>query len=246
MASPSFGISLPFYCVNQRWYIFHPDFWYIFASRSTPAQDIVYAKEPKRLPRSILSVSEAKKILLAPDTSSLTGYRDRVMLEVLYSSGIRKSELENLTINDVDYNDGFLQIIKGKGGNDRIVPVGRIARTFLKQYIMTVRPLLVKDTHNDYLFLSLRGNKINSNLLLVIVKKYADKAGIKKTVSCHTFRHSCASSMLRNGANIRIIQELLGHTSLSTTQIYTHVTITDLKKIHSRCHPREKGNGIGS
>ena len=206
---------------------------------SNPARTISYANEPKTLPKSILTPSEARKILHAPDTKSVIGYRDRTMLEVFYTSGIRKTELRNITLSDVDYHDGFLRI-QGKGDKDRVVPIGRIACRYLENYIKSVRPELIKDPYNNYLFLSVRGNQINQNMPWVLIKKYAKKARIKKNIHCHTFRHSCATGMLKNKADIRIIQELLGHRSLNTTQIYTRVSITDLKEVHKRCHPRER------
>jgi integrase/recombinase XerD len=206
---------------------------------SDPADAVCYAKEPKALPKSILTPSEARKILHAPDTKSVIGYRDRTILEVFYSSGIRKTELRNLMLSDVDYHDGFLRI-QGKGDKDRVVPIGRIACRYLENYIKSVRPELIRDPYNNYLFLSVRGNRINQNMPWVLIKKYAKKAKIKKNIHCHTFRHSCATAMLKNKADLRTIQELLGHKSLNTTQIYTKVTITDLKEVHQRCHPREK------
>lgn len=206
---------------------------------SNPAKTISYAKEPKTLPKSILTPSEARKILHAPDIKSVIGYRDRTILEIFYSSGIRKTELRNLTLSDVDYHDGFLRI-QGKGDKDRVVPIGRIACRYLENYIKSVRPELIKDPYNNYLFLSVRGNQINQSMPWVLIKKYAKKARIKKNIHCHTFRHSCATAMLKNKADIRTIQELLGHRSLNTTQIYTKVSITDLKEVHKRCHPRER------
>ncbi len=207
---------------------------------SDPARDIPYAREPKTLPRSILKPSEARKIMQVPDTKSVLGYRDRTILETLYTSGIRKTEIGNLMVTDVDYTDGFMRINSGKGGNDRVVPIGKIACRYLENYIKSVRPELIRDPYNNYLFLSIRGNRIDCNMVWRTVKKYAKKAKIKKNVHCHTFRHTCATTMLRNKANIRVIQELLGHKSLLSTQIYTHVSINDLKEVHKRCHPRER------
>lgn len=204
-----------------------------------PAKDIPYARQPQTLPKNILSPSEARKIMHAPDTKSVIGYRDRTILEVLYSSGIRKTELRKLTLNDVDYHDGFLQI-KGKGKKDRVVPIGRIACRYLENYIKSVRPELIRDPYNSHVFLSSRGNKLNHNAVWVMVKKYTKKAKIKKNIHCHTFRHSCATQMLKGKADIRIIQELLGHSSLNSTQVYTRISINDLKEVHNRCHPREK------
>jgi integrase/recombinase XerD len=205
-----------------------------------PAKDISYARAPKRLPRSILTQAEAKKVLHAPDTKTVLGYRDRTLLEVLYSTGIRKEEAINLQMQDVDYHEGFLRVNQGKGGKDRVVPVGRIACRYLENYVLAVRPSLIRDLHNDHLFLSLKGNRLSKNMAWDIVKKHAERAKIKRVVSPHTFRHPCATLMLRNKANIRHIQEMLGHASLDSTQVYTSVSITDLKEVHGKCHPRER------
>lgn len=205
-----------------------------------PAKDISYAKAPKRLPRSILTQSEMKQLLHSPDTKTALGYRDRAILELLYSSGIRKEELNHLLLQDVDYNDGFLRVNSGKGNKDRVVPIGKIACRYLENYTKAVRPSLITDPYNNHLFLSLKGNKLSKNMVWEIVKRHGRKARIKKTISPHTFRHTCATLMLRNKANIRHIQEMLGHASLDSTQIYASVSITDLKEVHSRCHPREK------
>lgn len=207
---------------------------------SDPAKDVRYAKQPQSLPRGILTPSEARKIIHAPDTKTAIGYRDRTILEVLYTTGIRKEELNNLTLNDVDYRDGFLRIIRGKGNKDRIVPLGRIACRYLENYIKTVRPELIKDPYNPHLFLSLRGKGLSKNRVWDLVKKYAQKAKVRKNVHPHTFRHTCATAMLKNKADLTSIRKMLGHASLNTTQIYTHLTITDLKDVHKRCHPRER------
>jgi len=204
-----------------------------------PARKIKFAKEAKTLPKNVLSQTEMKKLLKIPDTSSAIGYRDRTILEVFYTSAIRKSELEDLTIEDVDYSQGIMRV-KGKGQKERVVPIGRIACRYLENYIKSVRPMLANKKSTNHLFLSLRGNKFTDNLLLKMVKKYGKKAKLKKNVHPHLFRHSCATNMLKNNAPIRAIQELLGHTSLTSTQVYTKVTINDLKKVHSQCHPREQ------
>ena len=207
-----------------------------------PAKDVSYAKTPKRLPRSILDQREMKKLLHAPNNKTALGYRDRTVLEVLYSSGIRKEELINLQLGDVDYHDGFVRINSGKGNKDRVVPIGKIACRYLENYVKAVRPMLIKNPHNNHVFLSLRGNRLSKNVVWELVKRYSKKAKTKKNVSPHTFRHTCATLMLRNKANIRHIQELLGHASLDTTQIYASVSIADLKEVHKKCHPREKDN----
>lgn len=147
-----------------------------------PAKGISYAKEPQRLPRSILTQSEAKKILHAPDTRTVLGYRDRAILEVLYSTGIRKEELLNILLADVDYHDGFIRINCGKGKKDRVVPVGKIACRYLENYIKAVRPSLIRKPNNNHLFLSLRGNRLSKNMVWEIVKSYAGKAKMIKKI----------------------------------------------------------------
>lgn len=205
-----------------------------------PARDILLAKLPKLLPRGILTPSEARKIINTPDTRSAIGYRDHTIMEVLYTTGIRREELNMLTLADVDYHDGFLRINGGKGGKDRVVPLGRIACRYLENYIKAVRPEFIKKPFDHHLFLSTRGNRLSKNMVWELVKKYAKKARLKKNISPHSFRHSCATAMLRNKADIRAVQELLGHESLESTQVYTHISINDLKETHKRCHPREK------
>jgi integrase/recombinase XerD len=205
-----------------------------------PAKEISYAKTPKRLPRSILSGPEAKKVIHAPNTKTALGYRDRTILEVLYSTGIRKQELINLTLNDVDYTEGFIRINSGKGDKDRVVPIGKIACRYIENYVKAVRPMLVKNSANNHLFITIKGNTLAHTVPGQAIRRSNRKAKIKKTITPHTFRHTCATLMLRNKANIRHIQELLGHATLGSTQVYTSVTITDLKEVHSKCHPREK------
>jgi integrase/recombinase XerD len=207
---------------------------------SDPSRDVSYARTPKRLPRSILTGPEAKKVIHAPNTKTATGYRDRAIIEVFYSTGIRRNELINLELSDVDYHEGFVRINSGKGNKDRVVPIGKIACRYIENYVKAVRPMLVKDPTDNHLFLTINGTKISENRVWQLVKDYSKKTKIKKNVTTHTFRHTCATLMLKNKANIRHIQELLGHSSLEATQVYTRVSITDLKEVHSKCHPREK------
>jgi integrase/recombinase XerD len=205
-----------------------------------PAKEISYAKTPKRLPRSILSGPEAKKVIHAPNTKTALGYRDRTILEVLYSTGIRNQELINITLNDVDYTEGFIRINSGKGNKDRVVPIGKIACRYIENYVKAVRPMLIKNPTNNHLFITIKGNTLAHTVPGQAIRRSNRRAKIKKNITPHTFRHTCATLMLRNKANIRHIQELLGHATLGSTQVYTSVTITDLKEVHSKCHPREK------
>jgi integrase/recombinase XerD len=205
-----------------------------------PSREVAYARQPKRLPRSVLTQVEMKKILHAPNTKAVLGYRDRAILELLYSTGLRKEEVNNLLLTDVDYLEGYVRVNSGKGDKDRVVPLGKIACRYLENYVKAVRPSLIRDPCEDHLFLSLRGRRLSRNVIWEIVRRCATWSKVMKKVSPHTFRHTCATLMLRNKANIRHIQELLGHASLNTTQVYTSVAITDLKEAHAKCHPRER------
>lgn len=207
---------------------------------SDPSREVGYARQPKRLPRSVLTSSEMKKLLRAPNTKAVVGYRDRAILELLYSTGLRKQEVNNLLLTDVDYAEGFVRVNSGKGDKDRVVPLGKIASRYLENYVKAVRPSLIRDPYEHHLFLSLRGKRLSKNVIWELVRRSVARSKLKKKISPHTFRHTCATLMLRNKANIRHIQELLGHASLNSTQVYASVSITDLKEAHAKCHPREK------
>lgn len=207
-----------------------------------PTAGLVYAKAPKRLPKSALIDKEVQKVLDCPDTGTVLGFRDRTMLEVLYSTGIRRSELLNLNLEDVDYKGGYLRINQGKGGRDRIVPVGKIACDYLENYIKGIRPVIFRSDKQEALFVSKRGNRLSKNALHEITAKYAKKTDIKKQVTCHTFRRSCATEMIKNQANAVHVKDLLGHTSLQMISVYCDLSIVDLKKAHKKYHPREIGN----
>jgi integrase/recombinase XerD len=206
-----------------------------------PAEAITLAREPQRLPRNILTPQEARKIIETPDTGTLIGYRDRTIFEVLYATGIRKSELMNLTVADVNLEEELLRINGGKGAKDRVTPLTRVACSFLENYIKAIRPELLAGRQSDRLFISRRGQPMARNTVGQMVEKYAKLSKVKKHVTCHLWRHSCATHLLKNQANLRHVQEMLGHRSLATTERYLHLTITDLKQAHRRCHPREKG-----
>lgn len=206
-----------------------------------PAEGLTLAREPQTLPRNVLTPQEARKIIERPDTGTALGYRDRAILEVLYATGLRKSELMNLTLADVNLDEELLRINGGKGAKDRVCPLSRIACAFLESYIKAIRPELLASRTSDRLFVSLRGRPISKNALGALVEKYAQRAGVKKHVTCHLWRHSCATHLVKNKANLRHVQEILGHRSLATTERYLHLTITDLKEAHRKHHPREKG-----
>jgi integrase/recombinase XerD len=205
-----------------------------------PAAALEYAREPQTLPRNILTPQEARRIIEAADTGTVLGYRDRTILEVLYATGIRKLELMNLTLADVNLEEELLRINGGKGAKDRVVPLTAVAASFLESYIKGVRGTLLHGRRSDRLFISLRGRPIARNTLGELVTKYARRARIKKNVTCHLWRHSCATHLLQNRANLRHVQEMLGHRSLATTERYLHLTITELKEAHRKHHPREK------
>ncbi|MFH1777798.1 MAG: site-specific tyrosine recombinase/integron integrase [Candidatus Omnitrophota bacterium] len=205
-----------------------------------PAKEITYAKTPERLPRTILNIKEVEKIFKQTDCHNPLGYRDRAILEVLYSTGIRRQELLNLKPEDIDYEKGFLRVNRGKGDKDRIVPIGKTACKYIENYIKLVRIDFKRIKQSKYLFLSKRGNRLSEPALKYLINKYTKKANINKNISPHVFRHTCATHLIQQKANIRCVQEILGHKSLDTTQKYTQITITDLKEAHERCHPRER------
>jgi len=211
-----------------------------------PAESLPLARTPQTLPRQVLTPEEARKVIETPDTSCLLGYRDRTILETLYATGIRKSELMNLTVNDVNLEEELLRINGGKFAKDRVVPLTRLACSFLETYLKAIRTALLQGpggrhaSASDRVFISQRAAPLSKNALGELVEKYARIAGVNKHVTCHIWRHSCATHLVKNKANLRHVQELLGHRDLSTTERYLHLTIADLKEAHRKCHPREK------
>ena len=202
-----------------------------------PAAELVLPKLPQRLPQVVLKVEEIEQILAQPDLTTLSGLRDRAMLETLYSTAIRRMELANLRVFDLDTRHGTLMVRQGKGAKDRMVPVGARACAWLDKYLAEVRPELLGARDEGTLFLTDYGEPFAKNRLGDLVKRYIAKAGFAVPGACHLFRHACATHMLENGADIRYIQALLGHAELSTTQIYTQVSIAKLKSIHAATHP---------
>lgn len=206
-----------------------------------PAEHIKEPKKETRLPRVVLSEDEARKILDAPNLSMMTGIRDRTVLEVFYSTGIRLEELVNLTIFDCDLQGGMLRVNKGKMAKDRVVPLGKHAVKFLKEYITRVRPHHTRTNKTvRNLFVSQTGTPLSRQTIEKMVSACAKKAGIKKRVTPHVFRHTFATQLVKNGADIRAVQKMLGHSHLSVTHIYTRVAGVDVKKTHKESHPREK------
>jgi integrase/recombinase XerD len=207
---------------------------------TNPAEAIEYARQPHTLPRNVLTPQEAKRIIETVDTTTVLGYRDRTILETLYATGIRNEELRNLTVADVNLDEGLLRVNHGKGGKDRVTPLGQMAGRYLETYLKGIRPQLLGQRHTDRLFLSFRGNPLDGHSVGDLVKHHARQAGVKKHVTPHVWRHTCATHLVKNNANLRHVQDLLGHGSLATTERYLSLTIGDLKEAHARFHPREK------
>ena len=202
-----------------------------------PASEMDIPKVGFYLPRGVLGQSDIEQILNAIDVSRRIGIRDRALLEVLYSTGIRRREATDLDMSDLKTDQGVLLVRQGKGKNDRVVPIGERAVKWTEKYLIEVRPNLLPHHEETALFVTRHGDRFSPHNLGNLVKKRIIEAGIKVDGACHVFRHSMATLMLENGADIRYIQELLGHARLETTQIYTRVSIEKLKEIHTATHP---------
>jgi len=203
----------------------------------SPAELLELPRVERRLPRAVLTVAEAERVLAQPDTTSAQGLRDRAILELLYSTGIRRQELIGLSLYDLDVDGGGLAVRQGKGKKDRLVPVGERALAWLGRYLDQVRPELALEPDDGTLFLTGLRGRFSPDRLTKLVRGYVDAAGIGKRGSCHLFRHTMATLMLEGGADLRFIQAMLGHADISTTQIYTQVAIRQLKEVHERTHP---------
>ncbi len=206
--------------------------------KTDPTEKVEFPKMKRKLP-DVLSVDEIFAIIETPDTTSFTGIRDRSMLEVLYGAGLRISELLSLKMDSIDIKEGFV-FVTGKGGKERGIPLGEEACSWVDYYIKKARPHFLKDKRSYFLFLNRYGNRISRMGFWKILKKYVKKAGIEKRVTPHTFRHSFATHLLMGGADIRSIQEMLGHSALSTTEIYTHIEKKYLREVYFTYHPRAK------
>jgi len=207
---------------------------------SNPASELELPRVHRRLPAHILSREDIERVMAQTALHGELGVRDRAMLETLYSTGIRRSELIALKLYDIDLRNGTLFVRAGKGERDRYVPLGSRAIEWLRRYLEDVRPELVIEPDEGWLFLHEFGEPFEKNRLSDRVKRYLRAAGIDKPGSCHLFRHAMATQMLANGADIRFIQAILGHAQLTTTEIYTHVTIAQLKEVHHLTHPAER------
>jgi integrase/recombinase XerD len=208
-----------------------------------PASELELPRLERRLPRFVLSESEAEAVMQQPDTSDPLGVRDRAILEVLYSTGIRRMEVLNLSVYDLDAERGTLLVRQGKGKKDRMVPIGKRAIRWVERYLDQVRPELVVPPDPGTLFLTSFGEEFSPHRLTQVVRDHVRAAKTGKEGACHLFRHTMATLMLEHGADIRHIQEMLGHVDLSTTQIYTQVSIRRLQAVHSATHPAERDTG---
>ncbi len=204
-----------------------------------PARHVTYARAPLALLPKLLDEEEVERLLEAPDTEHYLGLRDRAVLELLYSSAPRNSELRGLHLEDIDLGRLEIRIRGGKGGKSRVVPMGEPAAAWVEEYLRRGRGFLVRDPDTRALFLTVRGIPLGVDALTDLVKKHALAAGLKTRVTPHILRHCCATHMLRRDARLRYLQTLLGHVSPSTTQRYTQVELSDLREVYQRCHPRE-------
>lgn len=208
-----------------------------------PAEDLEMPKLPQDLPRSILTQRETRRLLDAPNLRSPVGYRDKAVLELFYATGIRTLELLKLKVEDIDVKNRFLRVRQGKNRKDRAIPVPAVAMGYVREYIEKIRPTFVRNLKrkdDGTLFLNYTGGKMTKDRLTEFFRRNVKLAGLDKHVTAMTLRHSIASHLLENGMETRYIQELLGHEKLSTTQVYTKVTLTGLRKHFNKHHPREK------
>jgi integrase/recombinase XerD len=203
-----------------------------------PAAELELPRVPRWQPRSAMTVSEAEDVLAQPNLDTPDGLRDRAVLETFYSTAIRAAELAALRVFDLDVGRGTLAVNAGKGGRSRVVPIAERAVGWCEKYLLDARPQLAVPPDEGRLFVNNRGGPLSAKRLTAIARTHLDAAaGIHKPGACHLFRHTAATLMLEGGADIRFIQQLLGHAELTTTQLYTHVSITSLKAVHERCHP---------
>lgn len=201
-----------------------------------PSAQIESPKTGRPLPKS-LTENDVESLLLAPDESNACGLRDRAMLETLYATGLRVTELTGLTMTQLNLMQGLVRVT-GKGNKERLVPLGEEAIKWLESYIHDARPELLKDRVSEAVFVTARGRAMSRQAFWHLIKRYGRQAGLKKTLSPHTLRHAFATHLLNHGTNLRVLQMLLGHSDLSTTQIYTHVARERIKELHLHHHPR--------
>jgi integrase/recombinase XerD len=214
-----------------------------------PFKDLPQLRSPRRLLRGVLSAAQVMRLLQQPNVLDPLGFRDRAMLELLYSCGLRSLELCRLSIYDLDLEKCFVSVKQGKGKKDRVVPVGKAAANYVGEYLRAVRPVLLADNPKavegiDRLFLNSEGRGMRRTVLYRIIKRYAYAAYLPEHTSAHSLRHACASEMLRGVASVRHVQEMLGHAQLTTTQLYTRVLPADLQKVHRKTAPSERSKKV--
>lgn len=202
-----------------------------------PASEIELPRAERRLPRPALTAAEAELVLAQPDLADPIGVRDRAILEVFYSTGIRRSELAHLAVTDIDHERATLLVRLGKGKKDRLIPVGERALAWVSKYLAEMRPRLAAGDDDGTLFLTGEGTPVSLDALTRLASGYVKASGVPKRGACHLFRHTMATLMLEGGADIRYIQAMLGHAELSTTQIYAQVSVRALQAIHAATHP---------
>ncbi len=213
--------------------------------RSDDCTELVKGPQARRKLPEVLTTDELNRLLEAPSRATPHGLRDRAILELFYSSGLRVSELCGLLLQSIQFEEGYLRVF-GKGSKERIAPIGRSAMTAIRDYLIGGRPLLVKPRTGSELFLSQQGRAISRKMVWVLIKAHAQAAGIEKPIKPHLLRHSFATHLLEGGADLRVIQEMLGHADISTTQIYTSVQAARLADEHARFHPRSQNPTGGS
>jgi integrase/recombinase XerD len=211
-----------------------------------PASELELPRKPRPLPTFGLTPEELARLFAVPNIDDPLGLRDRTILEVFYATGIRRAELAHLAVDDVQLERGTLTVREGKGRKDRVVPVGVRAAAWITRYLHEVRPRLSLDAHTRELFLSAYGRAFDLDVLSRMVSDWIKLASIGKKGACHLLRHTCATHMLEGGADVRYIQQLLGHESLESTAIYTQVTIMQLIEVHGRCHPSARAENAAS
>jgi integrase/recombinase XerD len=234
------GAPLSFRTQSQR--LISVQAYFRWAARAgylatNPAAEIELPKAELRLPKPAFSVAEAEAVLAQPDISRPLGLRDRAMLEVFYSTGVRRTELAQLSVFDIDAERATLLVRQGKGRKDRVVPIGERALAWVGRYLAEVRPGLVVAPDDGTLFLTTDGTPLSPVYLGQVARRYVERSGVPKAGACHIFRHTCATLMLEGGADVRYVQAMLGHAELSSTQIYTHVSIRALQAVHTATHP---------
>jgi len=216
--------------------------YYLWALRhqrvsADPCLQLTSAKQALRIPKT-LSEGQVESLLKQPPLHTPRGLRDRAMLEVLYATGLRVSELVGLAVLDVSLGDGVVRVVQGKGGKDRLVPLGAEAAHWITTYVKEARPALMGARTAPALFVTARAGPMTRQSFWLLIKKYAVLAGVKAPLSPHVLRHAFATHLLNHGADLRVVQMLLGHADISTTQIYTHVARERLKSLHAQHHPR--------